>query len=506
MLTFFSQLSRFKKLLIAFLGVAVVSVGFISVIYYFSFKNALIQRTKDQLISINILKKIQVEDHLKNNPEYSSEFLEYIMQERTGMGNSGESYLVDQNGLLITRSRFFPNKNPKSLSTASIGFKNAISGFNGAEIYKDYRNVEVIGAFGSIKIGNKQLAILSEIDFEEAMKPVYSIRNYFLAFGCFVCMMVALVSIWLAKTLSLPIKRLNLIINDISRGKLETIELSQFSNDEIGQMGRSLQKLIEALQQKTSFAQQIGRGDFHSIYRTSGDLDELGIVLLKMREDLIRLKEADKKLIRLRSAAILEGEDRERKRLAMDLHDGLGQLLTALKFTVEALEETVPAKVKLREILNESILEIRKIAQNVMPSVLLDFGLVPALKQLTNNFLKEFGANVIFKGDVEEEQIPFDFSVKVGIYRIVQEAFTNIQKYSSASLVEILISIHKGKLILEMMDNGSGFDYESTKLKSTNGLRNMRERTKLMGGVFSIDTKIGGGTKISLEIPIEDTL
>jgi PAS domain S-box-containing protein len=218
---------------------------------------------------------------------------------------------------------------------------------------------------------------------------------------------------------------------------------------------------------------------------------------------------------KIRSVSIIEGQERERRKIARELHDGLGQMLTALKFTIEGLKlgPTKSEKNKqedIRNLVQETIAEVRKISFNLMPSVLNDFGIPPALKHLTEMVSRSSGKKVVFEDHSGIGRL--SKTVEINLYRIVQEALNNAIKYSEADQVKVTLENDENALTLKIEDNGKGFNKTRTlngKPKSDhsgNGIINIQERTSLIDGQFNIITASGEGTKISIKVPLTNII
>ena len=210
---------------------------------------------------------------------------------------------------------------------------------------------------------------------------------------------------------------------------------------------------------------------------------------------------------KIRSASLIEGQEKERRKIARDLHDGLGQRLTALKFHIEGLKVTVKEKARyeeIKKILYETIVDVRRISFNLMPSVLNDFGIIPAVKLLAEQTTRSSSVNVIFENNSVIERL--SKTVEINVYRIVQEALTNAIKYAEADEVKIIVEDMDSAISITIADNGKGFDSDNLSAKakegSGNGIANIQERTSLINGEFSIETAPGKGTKIMINIPL----
>jgi signal transduction histidine kinase len=209
---------------------------------------------------------------------------------------------------------------------------------------------------------------------------------------------------------------------------------------------------------------------------------------------------------KIKTASVIEGQEKERKKIARELHDGLGQKLTALKFHIEGVKGAASKKEKerledIRKMLYDTIGEVRRISFNLMPSALNDFGIVPALKHLSEQVSKSSDVDVIFVNNSTIERL--NKTVEINLYRIVQEALNNAIKYSEADQINISLDNNGDRFKILVADNGKGFSL-APKGKSNgsgNGITNIQERTRLIDGEFSIETEPGMGTKILINIP-----
>jgi PAS domain S-box-containing protein len=214
---------------------------------------------------------------------------------------------------------------------------------------------------------------------------------------------------------------------------------------------------------------------------------------------------------KMKSRALIVGMEEERARVSRELHDGIGQMLSAVKFTVgrlassEALTELGQQNIdELKEIIDMSIAETIAMSNNLMPSVLRDFGLKPAIQKIIKHFESDPHTNINFKGSHDSVRLPKE--IETGLYRITQEAVNNAMKYANASNIEVLLSQTDQHVHLEISDNGEGFkiDVQQDDVRNFgNGLINMKERVVMMGGRFKLMSNLGNGTKVIINVPIQ---
>jgi PAS domain S-box-containing protein len=226
------------------------------------------------------------------------------------------------------------------------------------------------------------------------------------------------------------------------------------------------------------------------------------------------LRESEKRL-RFLSSQILSAQENERKRIARELHDGLGQILTAVKFK---MEETLrnrgghPGEADLRSLetliprLQEGIEEARRIGMDLRPSILDDLGILATLGWFCREFQKIYsGISLEKQIDIQEKDVPDP--LKTVIYRVLQEAMHNIAKHSKADFVSISLKRTGERIELLVRDNGRGFNPQEA-LSDENprkglGLSSMRERTELSSGHFTIESVKGEGTTIRASWPCD---
>lgn len=467
-------------------------------------------------MSINVLKKIQVEDYLKdkknilelhNSPLFDKALdyfqkerrsVEYILNENTGMGNTGESYIVNKDFTMLTRSRFFSSAPPSSIKVHTEAVRLAFSGIKDVKVLTDYRGEEVLSAFSKLDVEGVEWVIVSEIDMNEAMQPVYRIRSYIVLTGFLISLLILIITVFISRRISRPILYLHGVISNLAKGILPDKEIKVASRDEVGRIATAINELTIALKNRSKFANEIGMGVFLSNFKPLSDYDELGTSLLQMRDSLKKLKEQELNFVRERSAALLEGEESERKRMARELHDGIGQMLTAIRLRLNFIEDE-SIKNELKKILDETIVEIKRISKNLMPTSLVDLGLKSALKGLIDDSSRYSGVRIDFTFE-GNENAGIGFETAVSLYRIAQEALNNSLKYANASLIELKIHQDVDMVELQIKDNGVGFDVSLVGEKMYNGIKNMQERVNILNGQFSMHSEPGKGTSIIVSV------
>ncbi|MBX9852236.1 MAG: hypothetical protein K2X86_10835 [Cytophagaceae bacterium] len=594
-----------NKIFLSYVIISLLTVSLISYIFYNILKNALIQKTIDQLTSVNILKRDQIESYyagmqkdleflLKKNtseitvgeikklyqfenmvladdnltivfrytdipffqnirePEFRKYFagiknkkdykvhmadisafskngntvilyfipytylktsettyllilddfkkIQEILNENTGMGNSGETYLVGNDFRMRSTSRFFPARAPLTIRVETVAAQNGIKEQSGKNIISDYRGIEVISIYKKINVPGISWAIISEMDMTEAMAPIIQLRNYLLIITAIIFVVIILATLFISNAISQPILKLKNVIADLSKGIIPDNKIYVLSDDEIGQITSAINELVVNLKSTRAFAHEIGKGNFNATHTPLSEKDTLGMALINMRDKLKTLNEREIKLIRERASALMEGQENERKRITRELHDGIGQLLTATKLRAELIEDQDDIKSEIKSLINETITEVRRLSYNILPGVLVDFGLGAALKDFCENVKKYSGLKINFTCQQQTENSNVNFEIRVAVFRIIQEALNNIIKHAQATIVDLNIIEKENEIAINLKDNGKGFDKEQ-KSKGF-GLLNMNERANLLNGSFIIRSNPGSGTSIEIKIPL----
>jgi signal transduction histidine kinase len=202
---------------------------------------------------------------------------------------------------------------------------------------------------------------------------------------------------------------------------------------------------------------------------------------------------------------VVEAQELERRRLARELHDETGQALTSILLGLKALEDSVDGDearegvAALRELVVATLQDVRRLAVELRPKVLDDFGLVPALERLIESFADQTGIVVQLESGLGDERLSAE--VETALYRIVQESLTNVVKHAAARSVSIVLARKKDTVAIVIEDDGQGFDPEHTR-EGGFGLEGMRERAGLLEGKLQIESRVGAGTTIVAEVPL----
>jgi signal transduction histidine kinase len=373
-----------------------------------------------------------------------------------GLGKSGEVYLVGDDFLMRSDSRFIPNS-VLNIEVKTISAINAFKDKIGSSLIDDYRTVSCLSSYDRISVSGLNWAIIAEIDYDEAMIPIVSLRNDIVFLSLVICVLLLSIAQFISRTITNPIIKLKNAALMIGEGNLN-ININPKSNDEIG-------LLTEAFNTMT----------------------------MQLKDE--RLK---------RMSALYDGQEMERQRISRELHDGLGQKLIAIKLQLESTskqnaDETKTTIDEVKVDFLKIIDEVRQISNNLAPNILNESGIDVSLKNLCESINRTTKIDIELSvfGDYSTN----DPKVKFYIYRIAQEALNNAIKHSGATKIQIQLLGNTDSIILVLEDNGKGFVYDSNFCTPSNGIYNMKERARLLNGTLDIETEPLSGTTIRLKIP-----
>jgi signal transduction histidine kinase len=202
---------------------------------------------------------------------------------------------------------------------------------------------------------------------------------------------------------------------------------------------------------------------------------------------------------------VVSAQELERERLARELHDETGQALTSILLGLKELEDAgsaadvSSATARLRELVVTTLQDVRRLAVELRPKALDDFGLVPALERLVDTFQEQTGIEVIMEPQLGQDRLPSE--IETALYRIIQEALTNVVKHAQASRVSIVLSRRGSSVSAVFEDDGRGFAVDETREDGL-GLLGMKERLSLLDGRLQIESSSDGGTTLVAEVPV----
>jgi signal transduction histidine kinase len=210
----------------------------------------------------------------------------------------------------------------------------------------------------------------------------------------------------------------------------------------------------------------------------------------------------------LRSKAVIEAEEKERVRIAQDLHDGVGQILSAAKLNLSSLEMEFEGKDESKrtlfknaiDLVNDSVKEVRTVSHNMMPNTLIKLGLASAVRE----FITKLGSLPNLKIDLEIVGLEnrLDQQVESVLYRVIQETVNNIIKHAKANHIGMQLIRHDQELTVMIEDNGVGFDTSIVKKSEGIGLKGIISRIEFLNGRVDFDSTVGQGTTVIIEVPL----
>ncbi len=288
-----------------------------------------------------------------------------------------------------------------------------------------------------------------------------------------------------------PISKLMVSARRIAEGDLSArVEIQR--DDEVGIMARSFNEMAERVEQHAS-----------ALEVSKKELEETVLERTRQLQETVGIR--GQLLERLISA-----QEEERHRVARELHDEAGQALSAIMLDLaraidELPSEAAEAKQRLlqsRSLAAQTLAELRKLIYDLRPEVLDQLGLAPALRSYVKSRLEAKDIKVRFSFSGLEDRLPS--RMEITLFRIIQEATTNIVRHSGASMVNIKVAATDSRVTATIEDDGEGFDVEAALQASESwGLRGIRERVGVVGGQLTIESEPGQGTRIRFQIPLE---
>jgi signal transduction histidine kinase len=251
----------------------------------------------------------------------------------------------------------------------------------------------------------------------------------------------------------------------------------------------------------SSIGAEVTQGDPESESMAAGSVPRERRKAIRWSADTVRARE--------------QAREEERRRLARELHDDLGQAMTGLKMDLAWLERRVldsndgaPARDELQtklqmmsQIVNQCIHTLRSVITELRPQSLDQLGLIPSLEWQVDNFGRRFGLRTSFTSSVEN--VPIDMGRATAVFRMFQEMLTNVARHANASRVTVSVGLEGNTLIVTVQDNGRGVPSDKPAASST-GILGMRERVSLLGGQLEVSGRPQQGTTVVVRIPLEN--
>jgi two-component system sensor histidine kinase UhpB len=265
----------------------------------------------------------------------------------------------------------------------------------------------------------------------------------------------------------------------------------------------TIQGMVEEVSRGNSQARvpelDVGDPEIATLGRT------INMMLDRLEQDT-RTIERHSRQIQVMSAQILHAQEEERRRIARELHDETSQALNALLLSIEMAQDSLPehdveARQRMeasKQLTAQTLDAIHNLAFDLRPTMLDDLGLVPSVRWYAKRQSETYGVQILVEADGLDERLPDQ--TEVALFRVVQEALTNVAKHANASLARVRLERRPGGIRLTVQDNGSGFDVEQAHGDRL-GLFGIQERVSLLGGSLDVESKRGRGTKLTVEVP-----
>jgi len=420
--------------------------------------------------------------------------IQRILRRSARLGRIGHALLVDPQGDVAASTLGIPFGHPGehvrfyrqafAAGRAQVAVVPVDPGFPG----ESPGHLHVM-AFAPLRSAPLAVAIGGDLDTISA--PIQRLR-----WGLALLGLLALGGIWGASLLGAhllvrPVHRLTRAAQRIADGDLST-PLRVPEGGEIGAMAEALERMRLRLLE-----------NIQELARWSETLE----VRVAERTEALRQQEALTRQLLRRSLA---AQEEERARLARELHDEAGQILTAVQLSLDRLAKTLgevnpEAQGQLqrtRRLVAHAMEDLRRVISALRPGVLDQLGLIPALRGVAEALLRPLGILFTLEAEGLTERLPGE--VELILFRIAQEAMHNVARHSGATHVWLRLARGEGGLIMEVQDNGRGFDPAAVTAEGAGrglGLAGMRERASLIGGQLEIDSQPGRGTTIRVRIP-----
>lgn len=373
----------------------------------------LLQRAFNLLNATSKISVSRIHEKLTETKKIDFNVLSAMLSDRTGLGLSGETYVMDTNGKLLTASRFLTGEIIAPLPD-----------FNNDEwvgIKRDYRNISVLAYWRKISSAEFTGILASEIDEEEVLKPLRSIIYY--SSGVTIALIIILIY-----------------------------------------FTRIFSKIL---------AQNLDR---------------------------------EKESLAIKQSAMIEGQEAERLRIAYELHDNIGQLLTAFSYRIASANIPEALAQSFSDHLGIINTSVREIIFNLSTAVLKINGLKSSMHYLANEMSKNSPIHTLFEFQSklsESDYLKISEHKALGLFRITQEAFNNASKHAKAEIVTCYLELKNSTIFLKIEDDGIGFVYEDPQFTNSYGMLSMKARAEFLKGNIKLTTSPGQGSCLEITIPME---
>lgn len=308
-----------------------------------------------------------------------------------------------------------------------------------------------------------------------------------------VLLLTTLLFVFISKQVVHSVETLNNAANKVAIGDLNTaVDIN--GKDELGNLGLNFNKMVGELR--------------NSIKEKTDRFEETEKALNYKITQHIQAEEATSQQLRNLSSRLQTIREEERTMIAREIHDELGQVLTVLKIQISLLsnklrEDQSYLKEKIESasrVIDRTVESVQRISAKLRPGILDDLGLIPAIEWQAQDFQESTGINC--RLSLLKEEVEMDQEKSTAIFRIFQEALTNVARHASADMIYVGMRTEEKNLVLEIEDNGRGITREQLHDSRSLGLLGMRERAYILGGTVIITGKPGMGTSVKVSMPV----
>ena len=432
-------------------------------------------------------------------------------------GKTGYAQIVDSEGIILASTRpeqFLQKSDHDSRLAALIAKGESASGTchdcheqNGTP----QRRTEVM-AFSPLTWAPWGVVLRQEES--EALAPAQHLRERAIWLGAPSFLLALLVAWATVRSITRPVTMLTSTAERIASGDLSQ-EVPDLGKDEIGQLARTFETMRVKLRDSLESIQASSRELENRVRERTQELEASRDDLRQVAEENAALYEELKQKESLRGELlkkVIGAQEEERRRIARELHDETSQTLTALAMGMEAVtlapslsKEQLQEKLsRLKGLAVQTLDEVHNLIYDLRPSVLDDLGLVAGLEWYAENRLQPLGLGVHVEVSGEERRLPSE--VETALFRIGQEAISNVARHAEASSVVLTIDFGRDAVSLEVEDDGKGFQrpVEPSATPTGWGLLGMRERAALLKGELEIASEPGRGTCVTVRVPLDE--
>jgi len=383
------------------------------------------------------------------------------------------------------------------------------SGAGGAAVRVHDLGGEHVVAYAPLALGPGGIVVHHQSDAIPALQRAFQRQMLWLGLGT-VCAGLALA--WTTtRRVVRPLEALTEMAQRIAHGDLER-PVSISGQDETARLGAAFAMMRLQLQHSRAQLEAANRDLEARVAERTMQLEDRNAELDRVAQELRAQQEQRSFLLE----KIIQAQEEERQRVARDLHDGVGQYLAAITFRLGGAQAvaanrhgSVPPAMEefmnqLQDLSSRAVDDVRRLIVNLRPSLLDDMGLVAALGWYADQFLAKDGIMVDFQVEEMADRLPS--AIELTVFRVLQEAITNVAKHASARHVKLRLSWQGSMLVGSAQDDGVGFSperlWQPAHPGSTVGLLGMRERIRLLGGTFEVIPHPGVGTRIQFTVPV----